>query len=58
LSLQLEKGAKLINSKKSAQNLAAQYSFQYTLSILATNFKALSFSGVSLPSIMEESEYQ
>jgi len=58
LSVQLEKGGQLINSEKSKTNLAEQYSFQYTLSILATNFKALSFCGVSLPSIMEDSEYE
>lgn len=54
----LDRTAHLIDSKKSAANLADQYSLYLMLKILTANFKALSFCSISLPDIMDEETYQ
>jgi hypothetical protein len=48
----------LIDGKKTADNFPEQTCLSNTIKILSSNFKALSFCGIKLPEILEESSYQ
>ena len=56
--MNLDRTNALIDSKKTSDNLADQYSLYLMLKILTANFKALSFCSISLPDIMDEETYQ
>lgn len=54
LSYFMKKCQNLRKQDKKQDTLASQHAFLYTLRILASNFKALSFCGIKLPEILDE----